>query len=120
MLKAGDKLKELRETKKLSQGEIEKRTVLLRCYEAKIEKPNISFSKAESARETKQDSKLRARESTRANERHGPEASASHGFENGEPGVGDIEMVAIGRCTHFCLLTIPNLHQEDHRRSSQR
>jgi transcriptional regulator with XRE-family HTH domain len=87
-----DKLKELREAKKLSQGDIEKRTGLLRCYisrvenghtvpsvdtlekmaralevpmyrlftdEAKIEKPNVSFSKAEPARSTKQDSKLR-------------------------------------------------------------
>jgi transcriptional regulator with XRE-family HTH domain len=86
-----DKLKELREAKKLSQGDIEKRTGLLRCYisrvenghtvpsvdtlekmaralevpmyrlftaEAKIEKPNVSFSKAEPARSTKQDSKL--------------------------------------------------------------
>ena len=88
----GDKLKELREAKKLSQGDVEKRTGLLRCYtsrmenghtvpsvdtlekmaralevpmyrlftdEAKIEKPNVSFSKAEPARSTKQDSKLR-------------------------------------------------------------
>jgi transcriptional regulator with XRE-family HTH domain len=88
----GDKLKELRETKKLSQGDIEKRTGLLRCYisrvenghtvpsvdtlekmaralevpmyrlftdEAKIEKPDISFAKTESARNTKQDAKLR-------------------------------------------------------------
>ena len=83
-----DKLKELREAKKLSQGDIEKRTGLLRCYisrvenghtvpsvdtlekmaralevpmyrlftdEAKIEKPSVSFSKAEPARSTKQD-----------------------------------------------------------------
>ena len=88
----GNKLKELRETKKLSQGDIEKRTGLLRCYisrvenghtvpsvdtlekmaralevpmyrlftdEAKIEKPDISFAKAEGTRNTKQESKLR-------------------------------------------------------------
>jgi transcriptional regulator with XRE-family HTH domain len=88
----GDKLKELREAKKLSQGDVEKRTGLLRCYisrvenghtvpsvdtlekmaralevpmyrlftdEAKIEKPDISFSKVESARNTKQEAKLR-------------------------------------------------------------
>lgn len=88
----GDKLKELRESKNLSQGDIEKRTGLLRCYisrvenghtvpcvdtlekmaralevpmyrlftdEARIEKPGISFSKAESERELKPDSKLR-------------------------------------------------------------
>jgi transcriptional regulator with XRE-family HTH domain len=88
----GDKLKELRETKKLSQGDIEKRTGLLRCYisrvenghtvpsvdtlekmaralevpmyrlftdEDRIEKPKISFSKVESAHNTKQDTKLR-------------------------------------------------------------
>jgi transcriptional regulator with XRE-family HTH domain len=88
----GDKLKELRATKKLSQGDIEKRTGLLRCYisrvenghtvpsvdtlekmaralevpmyriftdEAKIEKPDISFAKAESARNTKQEAKFR-------------------------------------------------------------
>jgi transcriptional regulator with XRE-family HTH domain len=87
----GDKLKELREAKKLSQGDIEKRTGLLRCYisrvenghtvpsvdtlekmaralevpmyrlftdEAKIEKPNISFSKVEPTRNTKQEAKL--------------------------------------------------------------
>jgi transcriptional regulator with XRE-family HTH domain len=87
-----DKLKELREAKKLSQGDIEKRTGLLRCYisrvenghtvpsvdtlekmaralevpmyrlftdEDRIEKPKISFSKAESAHETIQDAKLR-------------------------------------------------------------
>jgi transcriptional regulator with XRE-family HTH domain len=34
----GDKLKELRETKKLSQGDIEKRTGLLRCYISRVEK----------------------------------------------------------------------------------
>jgi transcriptional regulator with XRE-family HTH domain len=33
----GDKLKELRETKKLSQGDIEKRTGLLRCYISRVE-----------------------------------------------------------------------------------
>jgi transcriptional regulator with XRE-family HTH domain len=88
----GDKLKQLRETKKLSQGDIEKRTGLLRCYisrvenghtvpsvdtlekmaralevpmyrlftdEGRIEKPKISFSKAESARNTKQEAKVR-------------------------------------------------------------
>ncbi len=87
-----DKLKELREAKKLSQGDIEKRTGLLRCYisrvenghtvpsvdtlekmacalevpmyrlftdEAKIEKPDISFSMVESAGNTKQEAKLR-------------------------------------------------------------
>ena len=32
-----DKLKELRETKKLSQGDIEKRTGLLRCYISRVE-----------------------------------------------------------------------------------
>src|SRR6202051_3853560 len=33
----GDRLKELREAKKLSQGEIEKRTGLLRCYISRVE-----------------------------------------------------------------------------------
>ncbi|MGC1999091.1 MAG: helix-turn-helix transcriptional regulator [Candidatus Acidiferrales bacterium] len=33
----GDKLKEIRETKKLSQGDIEKRTGLLRCYISRVE-----------------------------------------------------------------------------------
>jgi transcriptional regulator with XRE-family HTH domain len=33
----GDKLKQLREIKKLSQGDIEKRTGLLRCYISRIE-----------------------------------------------------------------------------------
>jgi transcriptional regulator with XRE-family HTH domain len=87
-----DKLKELRETKKLSQGDIEKRTGHLRCYisrvenghtvpsvdtlekmaralevlmyrlftdEDRIEKPKISFSNSESARNTTQDAELR-------------------------------------------------------------
>jgi len=33
----GDRLKELRESKKLSQGDIEKRTGLLRCYISRVE-----------------------------------------------------------------------------------
>src|SRR4030088_1582748 len=33
----GDRLRELREEKKLSQGEIEKRTGLLRCYISRVE-----------------------------------------------------------------------------------
>jgi transcriptional regulator with XRE-family HTH domain len=33
----GDRLKELRETKELSQGDIEKRTGLLRCYISRVE-----------------------------------------------------------------------------------
>lgn len=33
----GDRLKELREQKKFSQGEIEKRTGLLRCYVSRVE-----------------------------------------------------------------------------------
>ena len=33
----GDKLKSLREQKKLSQGDIEKRTGLLRCYISRVE-----------------------------------------------------------------------------------
>ena len=33
----GDKLKNLRETKKFSQGEIERRTGLLRCYISRVE-----------------------------------------------------------------------------------
>ena len=33
----GDKLKELRGSKKLSQGDIEKRTGLLRCYISRVE-----------------------------------------------------------------------------------
>ena len=33
----GDKLRELRETKQLSQGDIEKRTGLLRCYISRVE-----------------------------------------------------------------------------------
>src|ERR1700720_150192 len=34
----GDRLKELRESKELSQGDIEKRTGLLRCYISRVEK----------------------------------------------------------------------------------
>jgi transcriptional regulator with XRE-family HTH domain len=41
----GDRLKELRVTKKLSQGDIEKRTGLLRCYISRVENghtvPNV-------------------------------------------------------------------------------
>jgi transcriptional regulator with XRE-family HTH domain len=41
----GGKLKELRETKNLSQGDIEKRTGLLRCYISRVENghtvPNV-------------------------------------------------------------------------------
>ena len=33
----GDRLRDLREQKKLSQGEIEKRTGLLRCYISRVE-----------------------------------------------------------------------------------
>jgi transcriptional regulator with XRE-family HTH domain len=33
----GDRLKTLRETKDLSQGDIEKRTGLLRCYVSRVE-----------------------------------------------------------------------------------
>ncbi|MBS1841509.1 MAG: helix-turn-helix domain-containing protein [Acidobacteria bacterium] len=33
----GDRLRELRETKKMSQGDIEKRTGLLRCYISRVE-----------------------------------------------------------------------------------
>lgn len=33
----GDRLRELRETKELSQGDIEKRTGLLRCYISRVE-----------------------------------------------------------------------------------
>jgi len=33
----GDRLRELRETKHLSQGDIEKRTGLLRCYTSRLE-----------------------------------------------------------------------------------
>ena len=88
----GERLKELREQRQISQGVIEKRTGLLRCYisrvenghtvpsvdtlgkmasalevpmyrlftdEDRIEKPKISFSKAESARGMRPDSELR-------------------------------------------------------------
>jgi transcriptional regulator with XRE-family HTH domain len=34
----GDRLRELRDAKKLSQGDIEKRTGLLRCYISRVEK----------------------------------------------------------------------------------
>jgi transcriptional regulator with XRE-family HTH domain len=33
----GDRIRELREAKKLSQGDIEKRTGLLRCYISRVE-----------------------------------------------------------------------------------
>ena len=33
----GDRLREMRESKKLSQGDIEKRTGLLRCYISRVE-----------------------------------------------------------------------------------
>ena len=88
----GDKLKELRDSKKLSQGDIEKRTGLLRCYisrvenghtvpsvdtlekmaralevpmyrlftdDAHVKKPSIPISKIETARNEKQEAKLR-------------------------------------------------------------
>jgi transcriptional regulator with XRE-family HTH domain len=88
----GERLKELRKQKQISQGDVEKRTGLLRCYisrvenghtvpaietlermaralevpmyrlftdEDKVEKPDISFAKVESARNTKQEAKLR-------------------------------------------------------------
>jgi transcriptional regulator with XRE-family HTH domain len=116
----GDKLKELREAKKLSQGDIEKRTGLLRCYISRVEnghtvpnvdalekmaralevpmyrlftdeKPDISFSRTEKAHNKKEDACFflsPKSQSTGANERQGPEASASHGVENGEPCVG--------------------------------
>ncbi|MGA9471325.1 MAG: helix-turn-helix transcriptional regulator [Terriglobales bacterium] len=87
----GDKLKEIRETKKLSQGDIEKRTGLLRCYisrvenghtvpsvdtlekmaralevpmyrlftdEHRIQKPKVSFAKADSTHDAQQDATL--------------------------------------------------------------
>ena len=37
----GDRLRELRAGKKLSQGDIEKRTVLLRCYISRVENGHI-------------------------------------------------------------------------------
>jgi transcriptional regulator with XRE-family HTH domain len=37
MMVIGDRLKELREAKKLSQGKIEERTGLLRCYISRVE-----------------------------------------------------------------------------------
>jgi transcriptional regulator with XRE-family HTH domain len=37
MMVIGDRLKELRESKELSQGDIEKRTGLLRCYISRVE-----------------------------------------------------------------------------------
>jgi transcriptional regulator with XRE-family HTH domain len=88
----GERLKELRKQKQISQGDVEKRTGLLRCYisrvenghtvpaietlekmaralevpmyrlftdEDKVEKLDISFAKAESTRNTKQEAKLR-------------------------------------------------------------
>jgi transcriptional regulator with XRE-family HTH domain len=88
----GDKLKALRKEKKLSQGDIEKRTGLLRCYisrvenghtvpsvetlekmaralevpmyrlftdDARIAKPEVTFSKAETARNKRTDGLLR-------------------------------------------------------------
>ena len=39
----GYRLKELRESKKLSQGEIEKRTGLLRCYISRVENGQCRF-----------------------------------------------------------------------------
>ena len=33
----GDRLREMREAKKLSQGDVEKRTGLLRCYLSRVE-----------------------------------------------------------------------------------
>jgi transcriptional regulator with XRE-family HTH domain len=37
MMVIGDRLRELRESKELSQGDIEKRTGLLRCYISRVE-----------------------------------------------------------------------------------
>jgi transcriptional regulator with XRE-family HTH domain len=37
MLMIGDRLRAIRESKKLSQGDIEKRTGLLRCYTSRVE-----------------------------------------------------------------------------------
>ena len=88
----GKRLKELRKQKQISQGDVEKRTGLLRCYisrvenghtvpsvdtlekmaralevpmyrlftdEGRIQKPDVSFSKTETARAKKQDAALR-------------------------------------------------------------
>ena len=38
----GDRLRELRDAKKLSQGDIEKRTGLLRCYISRVENGHTS------------------------------------------------------------------------------
>ena len=115
----GGKLKELRETKKLSQGEIKKRTGLLRCYISRVENghtvPSVDtlekmaralevpmyrlftdeesnqeaghffFKNRGSAQQERRRGTSSFRQSTSANERQGPEASASHGVENGEP-----------------------------------
>jgi transcriptional regulator with XRE-family HTH domain len=37
MMVIGDRLRELRDSKELSQGDIEKRTGLLRCYISRVE-----------------------------------------------------------------------------------
>src|SRR5947199_8450630 len=37
----GERLRELREEKKLSQGDIEKRTGMLRCYISRVENGNV-------------------------------------------------------------------------------
>ena len=88
----GERLKNLRKQKQISQGDVEKRTGLRRCYisrvenghtvpaietlermacalevpmyrlftdEDKVEEPDISFVKIESAKSTKQEAKLR-------------------------------------------------------------
>jgi transcriptional regulator with XRE-family HTH domain len=51
----GERLKELRKQEPISQGDVEKRTGLLRCYISRVEKPDISFARAESVRNTKQE-----------------------------------------------------------------
>ncbi len=116
----GDKLKTLRGQKKLSQGDIERRTGLLRCYisrvenghtvpsvenlekmaralevpmyrlftdDAHVQKPDISFSTGETARNKKIDALVRpfAKVLTRLNNKDRGLLLQSDGFENGEP-----------------------------------
>jgi len=44
-VRIGDRLRSIREEKNLSQGDIEKRTGLLRCYVSRVEKRPHSSSR---------------------------------------------------------------------------
>jgi transcriptional regulator with XRE-family HTH domain len=95
----GERLKELRKQKQISQGDIEKRTGLLRCYISRVENghtvPSVdTLEKMARALEvpmyrlfTRQKAGRRTSsiyEGPVANERQGSKASASSGIKDGQ------------------------------------